>query len=221
MPRFTLVIANKTYSSWSMRAWLALRATGQAFDEVVIPLDRPETRQRILAYSPTAKVPCLIDGDVTIWESLAICEYLAERFPAAGLWPADDRARALARAVSAEMHAGFATMRRELPMNCRASFPPRAIEGSELKADIARVQALWADCRGRFGQGGPYLFGGFGIPDAMYAPVVTRFITYGVPIDATSRAYCEALVAHPLVAQWLAEARAETIRIEKYEAAPP
>lgn len=221
MPRFTLVIANKTYSSWSMRAWLALRATGAAFEEVMIPLDRPETRQRILAYSPTAKVPCLIDGDVAIWESLAICEYLAERFPAAGLWPADEKARALARAVSAEMHAGFAAMRRLLPMNCRTKFPPRAIDDPELKADIARVQALWADCRSRFGRGGRYLFGGFGIADAMYAPVVTRFVTYGVPIDAASKAYCDAIIAHPLVAQWLAEARAETIRIEKYEPAPP
>jgi glutathione S-transferase len=221
MSRFTLVIANKTYSSWSMRAWLALGATGAPFDEVVIPLDRPETRGRILAYSPTAKVPCLVDGDVTIWESLAICEYLAERFPAAGLWPTDGKARALARAVSAEMHAGFATLRRELPMNCRASFPPRAIDNAELAADIARIQALWADCRGRFGQGGPYLFGGFGIADAMFAPVVTRFISYGVPVDAASNAYCGAVLAHPLVARWLAEARDETIRIEKYEPAPP
>ncbi|MGD9538711.1 MAG: glutathione S-transferase family protein [Alphaproteobacteria bacterium] len=220
MPQFTLVIANKAYSSWSMRAWLALAATGAPFDEVTIPLDRPETRGRILAYSPSAKVPCLIDGDVAVWESLAICEYLAERFPAAGLWPADGKARALARAVSAEMHAGFTALRRTLPMNCRASFAPRAIENAELAADIARIQALWADCRGRFGQAGPYLFGSFGIADAMFAPVVTRFLTYGVTVDAASRAYCEAIMAHPLVARWVAEARAETMRIEKYEIAP-
>jgi len=220
MPRFTIVIANKTYSSWSMRAWLALGATGAPFEEIMIPLDRPETRGRILAYSPSAKVPCLIDGDVVVWESLAICEYLAERCPVAGLWPADGKARALARAVSAEMHAGFMALRRTLPMNCRASFAPRAIESAELAADIARIQALWADCRGRFGQDGAYLFGGFGFADAMFAPVATRFVTYGVPLDAASRAYCEAVMAHPLVVRWIAEARAETMRIEKYEIAP-
>ncbi len=221
MAKFVLVIANKAYSSWSMRGWLALKATGAPFDEVVIPLDRPETRERILRYSPAAKVPVLVDGDVSIWESLAIGEYLAERFPAAHLWPEDAKARALARAVSAEMHAGFMSLRRAMPMNCRVSYPPRPIKDPELAADIARIEALWADCRARFGAGGPYLFGRYSLADAMFAPVVTRFTTYQVPVGAGTAAYMKAIHAHPHVAEWLAEARAETERIEKYEAPPP
>lgn len=221
MSRLVLVIANKPYSSWSMRAWLALKATGAPFDEVMIGLDRPDTRERILKYTPSGKVPCLIDGDVTVWESLAICEYLAERFPAAGLWPKDIGARALARAVSSEMHAGFMALRRRLPMNCRVTYPPRPIGDAEVTADIVRIEALWADCRRRFSAGGPFLFGGFTIADATFAPVVTRFATYQVPISATSAAYCRAIEAHPLVAEWIAAARADTNRIEKYELAAP
>lgn len=219
MSRLKLIIANKAYSSWSMRAWLALKATGVAFDEVLIPLDRPETHARIMAYSPSAKVPCLIDGAITVWESLAIGEYLAECFPDAGLWPAAAAARARARAVSSEMYAGFMALRRGMPMNCRVTYPPRPITDPELAADIARIEALWADCRGRFGAGGPYLFGAYSLADAMYAPVVTRFATYQVPLGATSAAYCRAIVAHPHVAAWIAAAHAETEWIEKYEAA--
>lgn len=218
MSRLTLVIANRAYSSWSMRAWLALKATGAPFDEVFIPLDRPDTRERILRYSPSGKVPCLIDGEVTVWESLAIGEYLAERFPDAALWPRAPAARALARAVSSEMHAGFMALRRGMPMNCRVVYPPGPIGDSEIAADIERIEAIWADCRGRFGAGGPYLFGAFTMADAMFAPVVTRFATYQVPLGPTGAAYCQAIRSHPHVARWIADAHAETERIEKYEA---
>ncbi|MSO69789.1 MAG: glutathione S-transferase family protein [Alphaproteobacteria bacterium] len=220
MARLVLVIANKAYSSWSMRGWLALKATGEPFDEVVIPLDRPDTRERILRYSPSAKVPVLVDGDVRVWESLAIGEYLAEKFPAARLWPEEIKARALARAVSAEMHAGFMPLRRTMPMNCRVTYEARPIKDPELAADIARIEALWADCRTRFGSGGPYLFGRYTLADAMFAPVVNRFTTYQVPVSAVTAAYMKAIHAHPHVAEWVAGAQAETVRIDKYEAAP-
>lgn len=218
MSRPTLVIANKAYSSWSMRAWLALKATGVLFDEVHVPLDLPATREKILRYSPSGLVPCFVDGDVTVWESLAIGEYLAERYPNAGLWPAYVKARAHARAISAEMHAGFGTLRRTMPMNVRATAPKRPIEDAALKADIARIEALWADTRARFGTGGPYLFGKFGLADAMYAPVVTRFTTYQVPLGTDAAAYVEAVHAHPHVKEWIEAAKAEPERIEKYEA---
>jgi len=218
MSRLTLVIANKAYSSWSMRAWLAVKATGAPFDEVVVPLDRPETRERILRYSPSGLVPCLVDGDLTLWESLAIGEYLAERFPNAGLWPAFVKARAHARAISCEMHAGFLALRRTMPMNVRATAPKRPIEDAALKADIARIEAIWADTRTRFGAGGPYLFGKFSLADAMFAPVVTRFTTYQVPLSANSAAYVETMHAHPFLKEWIEGANSEQERIEKYEA---
>lgn len=220
MAKLVLVVANKAYSSWSMRGWLALKATGEPFDEVTIPLDCPDTHERILRYSPSAKVPVLVDGDVSVWESLAIGEYLAERFPAAHLWPGDVKARALARAVSAEMHAGFMTLRRSMPMNCRVTYPARPVTNPELAADIARIEAIWADCRARFGASGPYLFGRYSLADAMFAPVVTRFTTYQVPVSTGTATYIKAIYAHPHVAAWIADARAETIRIDKYEAAP-
>lgn len=218
MSRPTLVIANKAYSSWSMRAWLALKATGVPFDEVYVPLDQPETRERILKYSPSGLVPCLIDGDVAVWESLAIGEYLAERYPNAGLWPAFVRARAHARAISAEMHAGFGNLRRQMPMNVRAIAPKRTIDDPALKADIARIEALWADTQARFGAGGPYLFGKYSLADAMYAPVVTRFTTYQVPLGPAATTYVQAIHAHPHVKEWIQGAKAEAERIEKYEA---
>jgi len=218
MSRPTLVIANKAYSSWSMRAWLALKATGALFDEVYVPLDQPGTRERILRYSPSGLVPCLIDGDVAVWESLAIGEYLAERYPNAGLWPAFVKARAHARAISAEMHAGFGALRRLMPMNVRAVAPKRPIDDPALKADIARIETLWADTQARFGAGGPYLFGKYSLADAMYAPVVTRFTTYQVPLGPAATAYVQAIHAHPHVMEWIQGAKAEPERIEKYEA---
>lgn len=208
MSDLTLVIGNKTYSSWSLRPWLALKQTGQAFDEVVIPLDQPETKATILKHSPGGKVPVLLHGDTTVWESIAICEYLAETFPAAGLWPAGSAPRAVARAISAEMHAGFVDLRRNLSMDLKHKKyeTPRTV-GSE--ADIARITQIWRDARGRFGAEGPFLFGPFTIADAMYAPVVTRFVTYGVPLDPVSQAYVDAVLDLPAMKEWYAAAQAE------------
>ncbi len=215
----TLVIGNRNYASWSLRAWLVLAMTGAPFQEVRIPLHEPDTAQRIRRYSPAGKVPVLIDGEVTVWESLAICEYLAERFPQAGLWPHEPTARAVARAAAHEMHAGFAALRRELPMNVRAE--RRGIEpGEAAQADITRVLELWAQLRERFGAHGPFLFGRFSIADAMYAPVVLRFRTYGVDagrVDSSGARYCAAVLALAPMQRWIADACAETERIAAFE----
>lgn len=215
MADFTLVIGNKNYSSWSLRPWLALKATGQPFDEVLVGLRRPDSKAKILSHSPAGKVPVLKHGDLLIWESLAICEYIAELFPEAGLWPRDPRARAVARAVAAEMHAGFAALRRDLPMDIAGlSQVPRSA-GEEAKADIARIQQIWQDCRGRFGaggeegEGGDFLFGRFGIADCMYAPVATRLRSYRVPLDPVAEAYVAAIYAHPAMQEWCAAAAKE------------
>ena len=216
MNRLTLVIGNKNYSSWSLRAWLALRQSGAAFDELRIPLDTATTRAQILKQSPAGTVPVLHDGGFTVWESLAICEYAAERFPTAGLWPDDAAARAHARAVSAEMHAGFATLRSAMPMNCRARRPGKG-RAPGVEDDIARIVAIWRECRETFGDGGDMLYGRFSIADAMYAPVVSRFVTYGVALDAVAEAYVDAVFALPAMTEWLAAARVETERIEREE----
>lgn len=203
-----IVIGDMNLSSWSLRPWLALRATGYPFRERKIRLDRADTKDRLRAASPTAKVPVLVDGELVIWESLAICEALAEWFPAAQLWPADAGARAFARSVAYEMHGGFADLRRELPMNLRARISREPSAGA--RADIDRIAALWGECRARFGAGGAYLFGGFSIADCMYAPVVTRFRTYGVKLDAVGEAYCAAMLARPDMRAWYAGAALET-----------
>jgi glutathione S-transferase len=206
----TLVIGNKNYSSWSMRPWLALRASGIAFDEVFIPLYTGEAgKNRILAFTHSGKVPVLIDGDVVIWESLAILEYVAEKFPQAGLWPADAKARAHARAISHEMHAGFAAMRKHLPMNMWRPPMPRDLP-PDVAASVARIQEMWRDCRARFGAGGPFLFGGFTIADAMYAPVVARFATYQIAMDEVCAAYMKTLMALPAWREWTEAALKET-----------
>lgn len=202
---FTLVIGTRRFSSWSLRPYLALKAAGARFAEVEIALRQPDTKQRILAWSPSGKVPLLIHGEVKVWDSLAICEYLAEVFPVAGLWPAAAEARAVARAVSAEMHAGFPALRNACPMDLveptpLAELPP------EVAQDAARIRAVWNDCRARFGAGGPFLFGHFTVADAMYAPVVTRFTSYALPQDAVSQAYCEAVWALPAMKEWAAKA---------------
>ncbi len=208
MSQLTLVVGSKNFSSWSLRPWLALKMTGQPFREEVIQLRRPDTKDQILRFSPSGKVPALIDGDLTLWDSLAICEYLAETFPEAGLWPKEAKARAVARAVSAEMHAGFATLRQMLPMDIVANKAGFAVP-AEAQADIDRIQALWAECRIRFGAGGPYLFGGFSLADVMYAPVVTRFTTYGVAMNPVSKVYAEAIWALPAMQEWKAAAALE------------
>ena len=203
----TLVIGNKAYSSWSLRPWLLLRRAGVAFEEVRVPLYRDDSPAALRRWSPAGKVPVLIDGDLTIWESLAIVEYLAERFPDACGWPRDAAARAVARAASSEMHAGFAALRAEMPFNCRQR--RRVTASAAAVADIARVQALWGECRARFGGGGPWLFGAFGPADAMFAPVALRFLTYGVALDATARAYVETVAADAAVQAWIAAGRLE------------
>lgn len=192
--RPTLVIGNKTYSSWSFRPWLALTQAGIDFEEVVIPLDLEDTQSRIREYSHSGLVPILIDGDVTIWESVAILEYANERWPDAALWPQDPQVRGVARAVSAEMHAGFQALRSGCPMNMRR-VNPRRDRGDAVDADVARITEMWRDCRARYGVGGPFLFGRFSNADAMYAPVVSRFVTYSIEVDPVSRAYMDAIQA--------------------------
>src|SRR4051794_21007576 len=193
----TLVIGNKNYSSWSMRPWVALKGAGIAFKEVQIPLYTGEPdKQRILDVTPSGKVPALIDGDITVWDSLAIIEYLAERFPLATLWPEDRARRAHARSISAEMHAGFMALREECGMNLHR--PVEAISLSTgARADIARIQQIWIECRERYGKLGPFLFGAFGAADAMFAPVVHRFRTYAILVEPEVQAYMETMMSLP------------------------
>jgi glutathione S-transferase len=213
----TLVIVNKAYSSWSMRPWLVMRHFGLPFREVVIPMDRPTTRSDILAYSPTAKCPCLIDGEITVWESLAIIEYLAECHPAMAIWPAERAARAHARALAAEMHSGFQALRQQMPMNIRR--PVRRLEpGPATITDVARLEAVFADTQTRFAGSGPFLFGDFSAADAMFAPVVNRLHIYDVAVTPATRAYMDAVMALPAWQAWADGAVAETWRIAKYEA---
>jgi len=216
MPKCAMVIGNKNYSSWSLRAWLVLKRTGVKFDEILVSLMRPETRADILVHSPSGKVPLLRYGDDRVWDSLAIAEYLAERFPAAGLWPADAGARAVARSVTAEMHAGFMALRRALPMNLRAHLAGRRW-ADDVEADIARIQEIWTTCRQRYGAGGPFLFGGFTIADAFYAPVVGRFHTYDVPLSTPCQAFADAVWQAPDMRAWVAAAAAEPQAIAEYE----
>src|SRR5579864_889868 len=212
-----LVIGNKNYSSWSMRPWLALRANNIAFDEIFIPLyTGAADKQRILDVTRSGKVPALVDGDITVWDSLAIIEYVAERFPQARLWPKDRAARAHARSISAEMHSGFMALRNECPMNLHR--PVKAIALSDdARANIARVQQIWGECRERHGQSGPFLFGAFGGADAMFAPVVHRFRTYAIEVASTARGYMDAMMELPAFREWTDAALAETLVIEKFE----
>jgi len=211
-----LVIGNKNYSSWSFRPWIAMKTAGIPFDEEVISLYVEGSREQILKHSPAGKVPILIDGDTHVWESLAILEYLAERFPAAGLWPADQTARVHARAISTEMHAGFAALREECTMNFWRPPAKRALSAAA-QANIARVQELWTNARAKYGAGGPFLFGRFGAADAMYAPVVQRFIAYDIDVTAPVKAYMQAMTALPAWAQWRRAALRETWVIAKFE----
>ena len=219
MADLTIIIGSRNYSSWSLRPWLALKRTGAAFDEVLIDLDDPNKVALIRAHSPAGKVPVLKHGAMTIWESLAICEYLAESFPGAGLWPQDRAARAHARVVASEMHAGFPNLRSELSMNILGR-STRARDRSNVRpetwADVTRIIALWDDCRRRFGASGPFLFGTFTNADAMFAPVVTRLRTYQVPLPAEANAYCDAVWADPAMQEWIAAAKTEP-RIPRYD----
>jgi len=202
-----IVIGDKNLSSWSLRPWLALRATGYPFRERKILLNREDTRAKLLAVSPTGKVPALIDGDLVLWESLAICETLAEWFPAAKLWPADATARAHCRSVAVEMHGGFAALRSEMPMNLQLR--TTKAQSAAVRADVERITQVWRECREKYGKGGALLFGGFSLADCMYAPVVTRFRSYGVELDPVCQAYCEAVLALPAMQEWYADAGRE------------
>ena len=216
----TLVIANKCYSSWSLRPWLLLRQAGIAFDEIVIPLRQPDTQARIRAHSPAGKVPILIDGDLTVWDSFAIAGYAAERWSDKRMWPSDPAARALAWPISAEMHSGFAALRSACPMNLGKRFAGRD-RGEQVGKDAARIDSIWRDARAQFGQAGPFLFGSFTIADAMYAPVVTRLDTYGFSVTSESRAYMDAILSLPAFLEWRAAALAETWTIPEDEIDEP
>ena len=215
-----LIIGNKAYSSWSMRGWLACRQSGLDFEELVVPLydaDWPVRRAAPDLAPSAGKVPILWDGDIPIWDSLAIIETLAERSARDLFWPADPAARATARSLSAEMHAGFSALRRDFGMNTRRRFPAGAI-GADAAADIARIVASWTRARARWGAGGDFLFGAFCAADIMFAPVVTRFVTYGLPAPPVAADYCAAILAHPFVAEWLAAAEEEPWTIDRFEA---
>jgi glutathione S-transferase len=203
-----LIIGNKNYSSWSFRPWLAMKVAGIAFEETVISLEAKDFKTRVMAMSGAGRVPVLIDGETRVWESLAILEYVAEKFPAAALWPPQAAARAHARAVACEMHAGFLPLRRHLPMNVGRPVQARALDDGAA-TDVARIDAIWEECRTRFGSGGPFLYGTFGAADAMYAPVVWRLHTYAVAVSATARAYMNAMMALPAWQEWREAARRE------------
>ena len=203
-----LTLGNKNYSSWSFRPWIAMRNAGIPFSETVISLDAPEFKPQVTRISGTGKVPALADGDVHVWESLAILEYLAEKFPDAQLWPADASARAHARAIASEMHAGFVPLRRHCPMNMWRPVKPRELP-PDVVTNVRRIDAMWTECRARYGKTGPFLFGTFGAADAMYAPVVSRFHTYAVEVGAASRAYMAAVMALPAWQEWQAAALKE------------
>ena len=211
-----LVIANKAYSSWSLRPWIALVHFGVSFEETVIPLGQPETRARILEFSPTAKCPALIDGDIVVYESLAILEYLAETFPGLAIWPRDKAARAHARSLANEMHAGFQALRSHCPTQFLRPVRQRALT-PEAQADVARIEAAWEDARARFGAGGPFLFGDFSAADAMFAPVVNRLHIYDVPVRPGTCAYMQAVQALPAWKAWIAGAEGEPWRNDSYD----
>jgi glutathione S-transferase len=216
MADLTIYLGNKNYASWSLRAWLALKRTGQPFEEVVIPIRESDSHEAILRHSPSGLVPALAHGELTVWDSLAIAEYLAEVFPDAALWPAARESRAVARAVSAEMHSGFTAVRQNMPMNVRSSFPGQGM-AREVQENVNRITAIWRDCRRRFGGDGSFLFGAFTIADAMYAPVVSRFRTYGVELDEVSQEYANEVWELPEMKEWREAAEDEPWIIPAFE----
>lgn len=213
----TLVIGNKNYSSWSLRPWLFMKRSGVAFDEIRVPLYQPGSVEEQRRYSPSGLVPVLLDRDVTVWDSLAICEYVSERFLDCRGWPADLAARAMARSVSAEMHAGFQSVRANLPMNLKAQFPWKHVS-DEVDAGVRRIAAIWEQCRRERGAGGPWLFGAFSIADAMYAPVAWRFQSYGVALQGEAAQYLQTLLEMPEMQAWRAEALKENEVLPQCEA---
>ena len=215
-----LIIGNKAYSSWSLRGWLAAKQSGLPFEEMVVPLydaDWDKRREGDEFAPSSGKVPILWDGDVVVWDSLAIVEYLNEKSGGTRFWPTDDAARAMARSMAAEMHSGFAALRRKHSMNVRQVFPPKKPDDDVL-ADLTRIMELWAQARARFGGEGQFLFGDFGAADIMYAPVVTRIVTYGLPIARFATAYMDAVLRHPFMQDWIAAAQEEEWVLEQFEA---
>jgi glutathione S-transferase len=215
MAKATLYLGNKNYSSWSLRGWLAVTMSGIEFDEVVIPLGEPETSETIRRYSPSGRVPVLHHDDLVVWDSLAIGEYLAG-IVRKKLWPGEAEARAVARAVCAEMHSGFVALREGLPMNVRRRYEAHDIS-AEVQADINRITAIWRDCRSRFGKGGPFLFGRLGLADAMFAPVASRFKTYGIELGENSGAYVAAILDLPEMKSWTQAAKNEPMVQPRFE----
>jgi glutathione S-transferase len=214
-PKLHLVIGNKNYSSWSMRPWVVMKAFAIPFEEIRILLDRPDTTRKISEYSLAGRVPVLLADEMTIWDSLAICEFLAEQFPLQNLWPEDIAARATARSICAEMHSGFSALRYDMPMNIKAHLPGKGrTAGSQ--ADIGRVSEIWEDCLARYGAH-RFLFGDFSIADAYFAPVIMRFKTYCVSLAPALQAYAERVEAHPAVAQWMKEAMAEVENMPSHD----
>jgi len=212
-PTLTLVVGNKNYSSWSMRPWIALRGCGVPFRERVLKFDSKDWRANIAKLSPSGLVPVLWEGEpgtgFPTWDTLAIIERAGELFPVKNLWPADPQARARARSIACEMHSGFRALRTSMPMNLRSRHPGKGMS-PEVAKDIARITAIWTDSRAKFGKGGPYLFGAFSAADAYYAPVATRFVTYGVELAGEARAYQQALLANTALKEWIAEGLKET-----------
>ena len=216
---FKLIIGNRAYSSWSMRGWLACKQSGEPFEELVVPMFDADWEQRREGdeFAPSlGKVPILWDGEIVVWDSLAIIEFLADRYGGALYWPEDEGARGMARSMAAEMHSGFANLRRELPMNVRKSFPPKKLS-EPVRSEIDRIMQLWAQASARLGGTGNFLFGDWCAAYMMYAPVVTRFITYGVPIPSFAAVYVKAVLSHPHVSEWIDRAQDEPWVIEQYE----
>ena len=211
-----LLIGNKNYSSWSLRPWLLLTHLEIPFEEEKLTFNDPAFKARVGKYSPVGQVPVLIDGDVVVWDSLAIAEYVAETFPDRGVWPADRAARARARSICAEMHAGFNALRDAMPMNCelRLDWVPQDVK---VQRDIARIVASWSDCRARFGAGGPFLFGAFSAADAYYAPVVRRFLGFAVKLPEVAAAYVATIDALPAMRAWVTAGLAEHDFVEMDE----
>ena len=216
MAKLHLVIANKNYSSWSLRPWLAMTMAGLPFDETIIPLDLPSTKKQIAEHSGAGRLPVLHHGKITIWETLAILEYLAETFPEKNLWPKSKSARARARAISNEMHAGFTGLRNSCPMNLRRTPKPIKLN-EETNAEIIRIEEIWRECRNTFGKGGKFLFGKFCIADAMFAPVVTRFDNYAISVGRDTRAYMDVVMATKAFQKWKSAALEESWITPHYE----
>ena len=215
-----LVIGNRAYSSWSFRGWLAVKQSGEEFEELVVPMFDAEWEERREGdeFAPGGgKVPILWDGECVVWDSLAIIEFLAERAGRERYWPEAIDARAMARSMAAEMHSGFASLRRELPMNVRRTYPPQELS-EDVRHDVDRIMQIWAQARARFGGTGDFLFGNWSAADIMFAPVVTRFLTYGVPVPSFAAIYMKAVLSHPDVAEWIDKAQDEPWVIEAYEA---